>query len=289
MRAALSMPRSQATTLSLPPFAGVTRRLILINVAVFFAVAVLQWISPRTVTLIVSHMILVPAAVVRGEVWQLATYSLIEPSLLGILFGMMTLWFAGSLLEGAFGSQWVLELYASSAAGGALLASAISFTRILGLRPDVAATGAWAGIFGLLMGIALRFGDQEFLLWFVLRLKAKYMVAIYLLIAVAVLLKQGNAFSALLQLTGALAGFLYVRFAPRRGLAGGASEWAFSLRNDYYRAKRRRAARKFEVYMRKQNREVRFDAEGRYIEPEDLPRRNGADSAAGRDDRSRMN
>ena len=34
-------------------------------------------------------------------------------------------------------------------------------------------------------------------------------------------------------------------------------------------AKRRRAARKFEVYMRKQNRVVKFDEEGRYIAPDD--------------------
>ena len=288
------MPRSQATTLSLPPFAGVTRRLILINVAAFFAVAVLEWVSPRVLNTLVSHLILVPAAVLRGEIWQLATYSLVEPSLLGILFGSLTLWFAGSLLEGSFGSQWVLELYAVSAIGGGLLASLLSFTHVFGLRPDLAATGAWAAIFGLLMAIAMRFGDQEFLLWFVLRLKAKYMVAIYLLIAVAVLLKQGNPLGALLQLTGALAGFLYVRFAPRRGLASGFSEWGYSLRNDYIRARRRRAARKFEVYMRKQNREVRFDADGRYIEPDDLPRSNGSPGRGGGkrhdpNDRSRMN
>jgi hypothetical protein len=47
------------------------------------------------------------------------------------------------------------------------------------------------------------------------------------------------------------------------------SEGLFSLRNNYYRWKRRRVARKFEVYMRKQNRDVRFDSEGRYIDPDE--------------------
>jgi hypothetical protein len=47
------------------------------------------------------------------------------------------------------------------------------------------------------------------------------------------------------------------------------SEGLFSLRNNYYRWKRRHAARKFEVYMRKQNRDVRFDNEGRYIDPDE--------------------
>ncbi len=266
------MPRMQSTTLALPPFGGATRQLVLLNVAAFLTTALLQWFVPGLIRLLVAHLVLVPAAVARGEIWQLATYSLVESSLLGILFGMLTLWFSGSLLETSFGSRWIFELYATSVIGGGLLASLIAFTRVLTLRPDLVATGAWAGIFGLLMAIAMRFGDQEFTLWFVLRLKAKYMVAIYLLLALATLLKAGNAFNALIELMGALSGFLYVRFAPRRGLANGMTERWYALQNDLTRSKRRRAAKKFEVYMRKQNREVRFDDQGRYIEPNDPPR-----------------
>ncbi len=271
------MPRMQSTTLALPPFGGATRQLVLLNVVAFFAIALLQWFIPAVVRFFVGHAMLVPAAVARGEIWQLATYSIIEPSLLGILFGMLTLWFAGSLLETSYGSRWIFELYVCSVVGGGLLATLIAFTHVLSLRPDLAATGAWAGIFGLLMAIAMRFGDQEFTLWFVLRLKAKYMVAIYLLLALATLLKAGNAFSALLELMGALSGYLYVRFAPRRGLADGMAERWSGLQNDFTRTKRRRAAKKFEVYMRKQNREVRFDDQGRYIEPEDPPRKRKPD------------
>ena len=94
-------------------------------------------------------------------------------------------------------------------------------------------------------------------------------VAISVLIALAVLLKDADQFGALLDLSGALCGYLYVRFAPRRGFAFGASEQYFGLRNAYYRAKRRRAARKFEVYMGKQGRKVKFDDEGRYIDPDE--------------------
>ncbi len=280
------MPRTQSTTLTLPPFGGATRRLVLLNLGAFFLIALLGWVTPLYLELFLSHLILVPAAVLRGELWQLATYSLVERSILGILFGMLTLWFAGALLETAFGARWVAELYAVSVVGAGILSTLLATTHIFGLRTDVAGAGAWAGIFGLLIGIAMRFGDQEFLLWFVVRIKAKYMVAIYLLLALAMLLKQGNALSALLELTGALSGFLFVRFASRQGLTGGLTERWYALQNDLTRARRRRAARKFEVYMRKQNREVRFDGEGRYIEPEDPPRTkpNGAhrpsDSAA---------
>jgi membrane associated rhomboid family serine protease len=264
------MRRSGPISLSLPPFTGATRRIILANVGAFFAFAVLAWVSPSVEGLLLRHLILEPLAVARGEVWQLFTYAFVQEGILAILFGMLTLWFTGSLLEGAYGSRWLAELYVTSVVGGAAIATAVSFTRVLRLRPDVGAVGAWGGIFGLLVAIAMVFGEQEFLLWFVLRIKAKYMVAIYILIAVAVLLKQADNFGALLQLSGALCGFLYVKFAPRRGIAFGFSEQFFGLRNQYYRWKRRRAARKFEVYMKKQNREVHFDKDGRYVDPDEL-------------------
>jgi len=228
------------------------------------------WLAPHIAAVLLGHLLLEPLAVVHGQIWQLVTYSFIEQGILAILFGMLTLWFTGAILEPSFGPRWLAELYFTSVIGGAILASAISFTHILGLRPDVAAAGAWTGIFGLLVAIAMIFGDQEFLLWFLVRIKAKYMVAIYILIAIALLLKQADSFGALLQLSGALCGFLYVKFAPRRGFAFGLSESYFGLRNNYYRWKRRRAARKFEVYMRKQNREVHFDKDGRYVDPDEL-------------------
>ncbi len=263
------MARSSPISLNLPPFAGVVRKLILANIAAFFGLLLLHWVSPAVSGFLLIHLLLEPLAVVRGEIWQLVTYSFVNNGILDILFGMLTLWFTGSLLETVYGAQWVGELYFTSVIGGALLASIISFTHVFGLRPDAVATGAWAGIFGLLIAIAMRFGDQEFLLWFLLRIKAKYMVAIYILIAIAILLKGGNAFGALLQLAGACAGFLYVQFAPRQGFAFGASERYFSMRNEYFRWKRRRAARKFEVYMGKQGRTVRFDKDGRYIDPDE--------------------
>jgi membrane associated rhomboid family serine protease len=266
------MRRTGSIPFGLPSFGGAVRNLILLNVGVFFALAILSWASPALGHLLNFHLLLEPSAVIRGEVWQLFTYSLLNPGILSIVFGMLTLWFTGALLEGSYGSRWLLELYWTSVVGGAVIASILSFTHLFGLRPDVVSVGAWAGIFGLLIAIAMLFGDQEFLLWFVLRIKAKYMVAIYILIEVAVLLKESDNFGALVQLSGALSGFLFVRFAPRKGLAFGFTERLYGVRNAYYRYKRRRAARKFEVYMRKQNREVHFDEDGRYIPPEEAHR-----------------
>jgi membrane associated rhomboid family serine protease len=228
---------------------------------------------------LLSHLLLEPLAVARGEVWQPFTYVFLNVDILTTLFAILTLWFIGSLLEGAYGSRWLYELFFTSSIGGAVLASAISFTHVFGLRPDLIGLGTWAADFGMLIAIGMLFGDAEFRLWFVLPIKAKYLVSIYILLAVAVLLKDRNAFGALLQLSGGLFGFLYVKFAPRKGLAFGVSERYFGLRNEYYRWKRRRAARKFEVYMRGQNREVHFDKDGRYVDPDELRTRNPKDKS----------
>jgi hypothetical protein len=174
------------------------------------------------------------------------------------------------MLEEVRGSQWLAELFLSSAVGGAVLGCLISYTHLFGMQPGAASeAGPFTGIYGMFIAVAVLLGDVEFLLLFIVRIKAKYLVAIYVLINIATLLKASNAFGALMHLSGALVGYFYLRYAPRRGYGFSFSERYFALRNEFYRAKRRRAAKKFEVYMRKQNRDVHFDSNGRYIEPED--------------------
>ena len=244
------------------------RKLILMNVAPSSAC----WScagSPRPSPHLVRHLVLVPRAVFHGEIWQLLTYVFFEQGLLDILFNNLILWFLGSLLEASYGSRWFGELYfsASSAARSSRPPSP-SPTSWASAR--LAAAGAWSGIFGLLVAFAMIFGDQEFLLWFPSASRRSTWSRIYIFVALAILLKSADPFTALLSLSGGLCGYLYVKFAPRRGLAFGFSEQYYSIRNGYYRWKRRRAARKFEVYMGKQGRNVKFDSEGRYINPDEV-------------------
>jgi membrane associated rhomboid family serine protease len=271
------MPRSSPTTMTFPPFSGTTRKLVFANVGVFFAIAVLHLFVPGYTDVLVGHLVLQPGAVAHGQIWRLAAYPFIELGILGILFSSLSIWFCGSILESSYGSRFLGELYFTSAIGGAVIASVLSFTRVLGLSPGASSFGAWAGVYGILVAIAVRMGDLEFMLFpLPINIRAKYMVGIYILIDIAILLKGGDVFGALLHLSAGFSGYLYVRYAPRRGLAFGFSEQFYSMRNAYYRAKRRRAARKFEVYMGKQGRKVQFDDEGRYIDP-DEERKNPRD------------
>ncbi|MGI4829246.1 MAG: rhomboid family intramembrane serine protease, partial [Janthinobacterium lividum] len=236
---------------------------------VFFTVAVLSLFPSAVLPTLLSHLALIPAFVLRGELWELGTYSFLNSGLLSTLFSMLFLWFVGAMLEAERGSRWLYELYFTSAVGGAILASLLALVPVLHLGTQVIAAGPYAATLGLMVAVGLLFGEQEFVFWFVLRLKAKYLTAIMILIAFARLFLGDDRFGALVQLCAAASAYGFMRFAPRRGLAYGLQERFFGLRNEFYRNKRRRAARKFEVYMREQNREVRFDKDGRFIDPDE--------------------
>lgn len=272
------MPGRGPSTLALPPFRGAVRQIILANVLLFFALALVSYASQAFGESIKSLLPLIPDAVVRhGYLWQLLTYAFFNTGIIGTAFALLTLWFTGSMLEDTRGSRWFVELFYLSVTGGAALATLLACLPLLtgghasffGMRPQVIAAGVSAPLFGVLVAFAVLFGEVEFLLFFVLRIKAKYIVVLGVLIDLATLIRERDSFSALLSLSCGLCGLLYVKFAARRGVGFAMGERYFGMRNRYFRWKRRRAARKFEVYMRKQNREVRFDDEGRYIEPEE--------------------
>jgi membrane associated rhomboid family serine protease len=262
--------RSGFSGLSFPSFSGVTSQLVLANVVVFFALLILEYAAPRAAFQVLSYLALTPSLLLHGWIWQLVTYSFLNAGVLHVAFNMLTLWFIGSFLENSKGSRWLLEIYFLCAIGGALVGSLLSLTHIFRSSPLATTSGSDAALFGLLAAFAVLFGDLEMYMFpLPMAIKAKYLVIVYMLIEVALLLSGGPPLAYFVILSGALMGFWFARRAPRRGLSSSVSEGLFGLRNNYYRWKRRQAARKFEVYMRKQNRDVRFDNEGRYIDPDD--------------------
>ncbi|MGB7547660.1 MAG: rhomboid family intramembrane serine protease [Terracidiphilus sp.] len=261
------MRRIGTTPFAFPDFRGATRRLVLWNLGAFFVLTVGMMAFPGAAERWAALLAFAPGGFLHGLLWQPLTYSLIHPTLLGTLFELLSLWFLAGFLESLHGDTWIMGLYAVSVLGTALAAVALYLGGAL-LHLNVAPallTGCFGGIFGLLVAIGLLYGDMEFLLFFTIGIKARYMAVIYGLLAIAMLFGE-QRFYAFAELGGALAGWLYVRVAPRRGVSIRISEHWYGLRNRYYRWKRRRAARKFEVYMRSQGRTVRFDGNGKQID-----------------------
>ena len=242
------MPRLSSSVFGFSDFRGFTRQLVLWNLASFFILWILGAFARGWAGAIVGLLALDPALVLHhGFIWQLATYSLIHGGILSTLLELMSLWFTASFLEANHGSRWLAEIFFVSVLGAGLCALALSFF----VAPVMPLSTCWGGIFGLLIVYGVRYGDLEMMLFpLPMTIKAKYLVWVWMLVATAVLFTVMHLF-AMAELGGALFGWLYLRFAPRRGFAFAGSEGAFGLRNKYYRWKRRRAAKKFEVYMRK--------------------------------------
>jgi hypothetical protein len=131
-----------------------------------------------------------------------------------------------------------------------------------------ATLGASGGVYGLLIAYGILNGDRQmFVFPFPVAIKARYIVAIWLFVAFVSAFNGANGVAEFAHLGGALFGWIYIRFVPRYGLHTAASEGVFGIRNRYYRWKRRKAAKKFEVYMRKSDRKEYFDEHGNYRGP----------------------
>lgn len=272
-------------TLSFPPFTRWVKWLIITCAAVYFLEVVLGAFAGGQITAAANHYLgLVPAWVLfRGFIWQLVTYSFLHAGLSHLLVNMLTLWMFGSQEEQDWGSRKFLEFYFFCVVGAALITLAVAYTPLPGASPNVPTIGASGGIYGLLIAFGMLYGDREvFLFPFPFSIKAKYLVGIIIFVVVIATFQPSQGGVAnFAHLGGLLFGFLYIKFVPARGLVFGASERYFSVRNSYYRWKRRRAARKFEVYMRQHDRNVQFDEHGNYIPPEDEARKGNGGSKSG--------
>jgi len=259
--------------LALPPFRGVTRRIILTALAVFFGGLVVSLIQPDTASLIRNTLFLHPHQVRTGALWQLVTYPLIDVNLVSLLFALFSIWLFGSQIEDERGSLWFTEYMATSTICGGLAACLISYalgSHVSGFEADVVFGGTlWPATLAILLAFARFHAEETIRFNFLIGMKAKYLAAIYLLIYLALALGGHDRFGATLALTNALSGYAFLRLAPRKGLRFAASERWYRLRNSYYRAKRKRAGKKFEVYMREQGKDVRVN-ENEPRDPRDL-------------------
>lgn len=272
------MRRIGNTPLAFPSFHGATRLLVLVNLATFFAFLLINAVRADVANWLFAHGVFVPQFFLHGWIWQPLTYSFVQVGLMSTLLALMSLWFLAGFLEDFHGSSWVLSLYATAVLGTAAAALLIYFaSQLLGFAlPNIPLTGSFGGIFGMLAVIGLLYGETEFMMFpLPINIKAKYLALVYILVAIAMMFGELRLY-AFAQLGGAVAGWLFLRLMPRRGMAFLFSERWYGMRNRYYRWKRRRAARKFEVYMRSQGRTVKFDGQGRLIDED-------------RDDRSRWN
>jgi membrane associated rhomboid family serine protease len=184
--------------LPLPP---VTQALLLANVAVFFLGELL---GPG----LLSSFALWPLGSGFWP-WQILTYAFLHGSFNHLFFNMLGLWMFGGELEQVWGQKRFIQFYTAS-----VIAAALTQLIVNALLGSTAPTiGASGGLFGLLLAFAMIFPNRIILLFFVIPMKAKYLVALYGLIELyqgAYVLNTGVAHFA--HLGGMLGGLLTLRY-----------------------------------------------------------------------------
>ena len=138
------------------------QRLLILNVLMFFV----QMTAPG----VASLLTFVPGdAFVRP--WTFVTYMFLHGGIGHIFFNMLTLYFAGPMVEERLGPQRFVTLYLIGGVAGALLSMV--------LAPATPIIGASAGVFGVLLAFARFWPRMRFMIYGVIPIEARWMVLIY--------------------------------------------------------------------------------------------------------------
>jgi len=262
-------------TLQFPPFRGLVRRIVLAAAVIWVVFAIATVVLPEFRPNLEDLIALRPELVRKGLVWLPFTYSFAPTDLVGEVFALLSFWiFAGQLQE-EFGRKWLREFFFVSAAGGGFLTCLISYavaSRWPLLAPWNRTFGMGPAALAIVMAYASYHSEATLRFNFIFKMKAKHLALVYVALYMFSLLIGVDKLGALNALCVALAAYLYLRFGPRKGFGFSLSEQWYSVRNAFYRNKRRRAAKKFTVYMKKQGKDVSIDEAGRYVDPNGTPR-----------------
>jgi hypothetical protein len=126
-----------------------------------------------------------------------------------ILFNMFALWMFGSSIENVFGSKKFLIFYLLAGISAGLLH--LFFSPLLGGVPALT-IGASGSVYGVLIAYALFFPDNLIFLYFLIPVKAKYLIGFLIVIEFLAVDSASSGVAHLAHLGGALFGFLFIMF-----------------------------------------------------------------------------
>ena len=293
--------RDSNLQLALPPFRGWLRRLVIFSTSIYIVILLLMSFAPSLGKTIVVLGLLSHDTVLRGWYWQPLTYGFVNVDPLNFVLAMLGVYFLGGAVESEMGSRRFVQLYIGSLVLAGLGGIALSFIPRIA---DGAAFGPGPAANAILMAFFLLHPNASIVpIPIPIQIPVRYIVIFAAAIQTAYLLLNHFALFYIVQLLGLAAGYaLFLLLSSRRvarvpvrgvmgrGLSDGvpvggraeASQGPLTrLKNAYYKWKRRRAARKFEVYMREHNRDVKFDEHGNFIPPEEKPRKDNGEGKGG--------
>jgi len=236
-----------------PPLTRMVKRLILVTSAVFVLTYIpLQIFQSTFFALPFAWFALRPDDVLhRFYLWELATYLFLHGGFFHIIFNLFALWMFGSDLERLWGGKKFVFYFFLTGIGAGIFD--VVLNGLFSSRIPTATIGNSGAVYGILLAYGLTFPERPIYLYLIIPIKAKWFVAIMGLIEfVSSFSTPGSGVSHVAHLGGMAFGFLYLR--------GSGLPSRLELR--YHEWRRSRLRRKFEVYMRKQEKK---DEAGRWI------------------------
>lgn len=151
----------------------------------------------------------------QGWLWQPFTYFFLHSAGIGIsisllislFFHMFLLWFSGSEIDSRFGSKGVVWLYLSAGAFAGLLTALCLYL----FSSQAVLVGSGPAVNALLIIWAMLHPELDLFFFFLIRLKAKWIVALYLGFALLINLSYGQFIPFLADFFGILYGFIIGR------------------------------------------------------------------------------
>jgi membrane associated rhomboid family serine protease len=262
--------------MGLPPFRGAVRQIILASGAIYVVILLLMSFAQGTGQAVLALGILNPTHIREGWVWQFVTYAFMYVDPLDFVLSLVGVYFLGYAVEERIGYGAFYGLFFGSIIIAAVAGYALSFTHVIA---QGSALGSGAAANAILMVFYLQNRSAPIMLFPIpIQIPVKWIVLATAAIETAYLLLSHFALFYCVILLGLGAGYVWYALLSGRRVSLGVSEKVYGLRNGYYRWKRRRAARKFEVYMRQHDRNVKFDEHGNYVPPDDDKKNGGSKS-----------
>jgi membrane associated rhomboid family serine protease len=260
-------PRNQSFEMGLPPFRGAVRQIIIASTLIYVTLLLLLAFAPAIANFVVDLGVLRPEHIRQGWIWQFVTYAFMYTDPLDFVLSLVGVYFIGAAVEDQIGSGRFYGLFFGSLMAAGVAGFALSLSGTIAQGPAI---GSGAAADAILMVFYLLNRNAPIMLFPIpLQIPVKWIVVGIAAIETAYLLLSHFALHFCVVLLGLGAGYLWFQLFLRRGASIGLSERVYGLRNSYYRWKRRRAAKKFQVYMRKHDRNVYFDEYGNYKPPDD--------------------
>jgi membrane associated rhomboid family serine protease len=265
--------------MTLPPFRGAVRQIIIGSAAIFVVILLLMSFAQPAGQALLMFGVLDPAHIRQGWLWQFVTYAFMYVDPLDFVLSLMGIYFLGSAVQERVGAARFYSLFFTSIALSGIAGFALSLS---GVVAHGTALGSGAAANAILMVFYLFNRDAPLMLFPIpIQIPVKWIVLGFAAIETAYLLLSHFALFYCVLLLGLGAGYVWHAVFFSRGISLRLSERFYATRNEYYRWKRRRAARKFEVYMRAHDRKVEFDEQGNYIPPDDDPHKGNGGSKSG--------